>query len=133
MCNRTQTAVEMAKNKKQLGKGEIVVMFQQVAIDLAKQGDRMSELEKQISDLKEQTNNGFAKTDKVLAVVLERIDELQKTIDSQKKPTFWEKIPLLKEIPPLGWIALIIVSCLIAALFGVDLTPLTNWIKWSGQ
>ena len=57
MCNRTQTAVEMAKNKRQLGKGEIVIMFQQVAIDLAKQGERMSELEKQISDLKEQTSN----------------------------------------------------------------------------
>ena len=133
MCERVKTAVEMAQNKKTLSRGDIVVMFQQVALDLAKQGERMTEFEKRIESLEQKTDSGFAKTDKVLAVVLERIGEIQKTLDDRKKPSFWEKIPLLKDIPTLGWLFLIVATCLIAAGFGVDLSFLSNWFKWGGQ
>lgn len=133
MCEKVKTALDMAKQHKTLSKEDILVMFQQVALDLAKQGERMTEFEKRIESLEQKTDSGFARTDKVLAVVLERIGEIQKTLDSKKKPSFWERIPLLKEIPPLGWIFLIVSISLLAALFGVDLSFLSNWIKWGGQ
>ena len=113
MCERVKTAVEMAQNKRQLGKGDIVVMFQQVALDLAKQGEKMVELEKRITSLEEKTDKGFAS-------LSAQLDEIQKTLDSQKKPSFWERIPLLKEVPTVVWFILWTIVIAICCLFGLN-------------
>ena len=115
MCDKVRTAIELIKTQKKrtISKGEIVVLFQQVASDLGKQGERMTNLEKEVSSLKEETRHGFDELN-------QRIHELTELIKSEKKPTFWERIPLLKEIPTWFWIILWSVVLIIGGLLGVS-------------
>jgi len=108
MCDKVQTALEVIKtqSKKTLTKGEIVMLFQQVVSDLNKQGEKMTSLEKRMESLENKMDAGFA--------------EIKKLIESEKKPSFWEKVPLLKEIPTWFWIILWTVVLIIGALLGVN-------------
>ena len=108
MCDKVQTALEVIKTQKKqtLTKGEIVMLFQQVVSDLNKQGEKMTNLEKEVSLMKEEMRAGFA--------------EIKKLIETEKKHSFWERIPLLKEIPTWFWIILWTVVLIIGALLGVN-------------
>lgn len=119
MCDKVRTAIELIKNqnKKALTKGEIVVLFQQVASDLGKQGERMTNLEKEVALLKEETRHGFDEVNQRLHEVMEAI--------RNKPKTFWERIPLLKEIPTWFWIVLWTIVLIFGALLGVD----PNFVK----
>ena len=119
MCDKVRTAIELIKNqnKKALTKGEIVVLFQQVASELGKQGERMTNLEKEVALLKEETRHGFDEVNQRLHEVMEAI--------RNKPKTFWERIPLLKEIPTWFWIVLWTIVLIFGALLGVD----PNFVK----
>lgn len=110
MCDKVQTAIELIKSQKKraLTKEEIVVLFQQVASDLGKQGERMTNLEKEVSLIKEEMRAGFADIKKLIE------DEIK------KKKTFWDRIPLLGQIPTWFWIILWTVVIIIGALLGVS-------------
>jgi len=114
MCDKVQTALEVIKtqSKKTLTKGEIVMLFQQVVSDLGKQGEKMSNLEKELSLLKEETRQGFDE-------VTQRLHEVMEAIKNKPK-TFWERIPLLKEIPTWFWIILWTIVLIFGALLGVN-------------
>ena len=114
MCDKVRTAIELIKTQKKraLTKGEIVVLFQQVASDLGKQGERMTNLEKEVSTVKEEMRQGFDEVNQRLHEVMEAI--------RNKPKTFWEKIPLLKEIPTWFWIILWTIVLIFGALLGVN-------------
>lgn len=114
MCDKVRTAIELIKTQKKraLTKGEIVVLFQQVASDLGKQGERMTNLEKEVSSVKEEMRQGFDE-------VNQRLHEVMDAIKNKPK-TFWEKIPLLKEIPTWFWIILWTIVLIFGALLGVN-------------
>ena len=125
MCKNVQTALEVIKtqNKRTLTKGEIVVLFQQVVSDLTKQGEKMTNLEKELSALKEETRNGFDEVNQRLHDVMEAIQNRPKT--------FWDRIPLLKDIPTWFWIILWTVVIIIGALLGVS-PDFIQFIKTGG-
>lgn len=108
MCDKVQTALELIKTQKKraLTKEEIVVLFQQVAADLGKQGERMTNLEKRMESLETKMDAGFA--------------EIKKLIEDERKPTFWERIPLLGQIPTWFWIILWTIVLIIGGLLGVS-------------
>jgi hypothetical protein len=125
MCQSVETALEVIKtqHKRTLTKGEIVVLFQQVVSDLSKQGEKMNNLEKELSALKEETRNGFDEVNQRLHDVMEAI--------RNKPKTFWDRIPLLKDIPTWFWIILWTVVIIIGALLGVS-PDFIQYIKTGG-
>lgn len=112
MCEKVETALQMVKQRKNLTKGEIVMVFQQVVYDLKSQGERMTNLEKEVSSVKEEMRQGFDEVNQRLHEVMEAI--------KNKPKTFWEKIPLLKEIPTWFWIILWTIVLIFGALLGVN-------------
>ena len=114
MCDKVKTALELIKTqrKRALTKEEIMVLFQQVAADLGKQGERMTNLEKEVSSLKEETRHGFDEVNM-------RLLELTEAIKNKPK-TFWDRIPLLGQIPAWFWIILWTVVLIIGGLLGVS-------------
>ena len=114
MCNGVETALEVIKtqHKRTLTKGEIVVLFQQVVSDLSKQGEKMTNLEKELSALKEETRHGFDE-------VNQRLHDVMNAIQNKPK-SFWDRIHLLKDIPTWFWIILWTVVIIIGALLGVS-------------
>lgn len=114
MCDKVRTAIELIKTQKKraLTKGEIVVLFQQVASDLGKQGERMTNLEKEVSSVKEEMRQGFDE-------VNQRLHEVMDAIRNKEK-TFWDRIPLLGQIPTWFWIILWTVVLIIGGLLGVS-------------
>lgn len=124
MCDKVQTALDMVKERKSLSKGEIIMVFQKVAEDLRAQGERMTNLEKELSAFKEETRNG-------LIEVNSRLNELIELVKTDKKPTFWERIPLLGQIPTWFWIILWTIIIIIGALLGVS-PEFIKYIKTGG-
>ena len=114
MCDKVRTAIELIKTQKKrtISKGEIVVLFQQVASDLGKQGERMTNLEKEVSCIKEEMRHGFDE-------VNQKLNDVMLTIKT-KEQTFWDKVPLLKEIPTWFWIILWSIVLICGALLGVS-------------
>lgn len=114
MCDKVRTAIEVIKTQKKraLTKGEIVVLFQQVAADLGKQGERMTNLEKEVSTVKEEMRQGFDEVNQRLNDVMDAI--------RYKEKTFWEKIPILKEIPLPVWLILWTIVTGLFCLLGVN-------------
>ena len=122
MCEKVRTAIEVIetqKNKRTLTKGEIVMLFQQVVSDLSKQGEKMTNLEKRMESLESKMDAGFADIKKLIE------DE------REKKKTFWDRIPLLKEIPTWFWIILWTVVIITGALLGVS-PDFIQYIKTGG-
>lgn len=124
MCDKVQTALDMVKERKSLSKGEIIMVFQKVAEDLRAQGERMTNLEKELSAFKEETRNG-------LIEVNSRLNELIELVKTEKKPTFWERIPLLGQIPTWFWVILWTIIIIIGALLGVS-PEFIKYIKTGG-
>lgn len=106
MCDKVRTALDMAKQRKNLTKGDILVMFEQVVCDLSKQGERMTNIEKRMESLESKMDAGFS--------------DIKRLIEKENKPTFWERIPLLKDIPTWFWIILWTVVLIIGGLLGVS-------------
>ena len=108
MCNNVQTALEVIKtqSKRVLTKGEIVVLFQQVVSDLSKQGEKMTNLEKEVSALKDEMRAGFA--------------DIKKLIEERnRRLTLFEKIMALST-HKYFWMILGLILLLIGGFFGVS-------------
>ena len=111
MCEKVEAALEVVKqSKKSLTKGEIVMVFQQVVYDLNKQGERMKNLEKNFEEMNTKLQNLTVDVQKILDVVE----------GLKKKPSFWERIPILKEIPLVVWFILWTVVTGLFCLLGVN-------------
>lgn len=106
MCDKVRTAVEVIKTQKRktLSKEETLMLFQKVIEDNSKMGERMTNLEKEVSALKEEMRAGFA--------------DIKKLIENKRG--FWDKVPLLKEIPTWFWIILWTIVLIFGALLGVN-------------
>lgn len=119
MCDKVRTAIEVIKTqrRKTLSKEETLMLFNQVIKDNEKMGERMTNLEKRMESLETKMDAGFS--------------EIKRLIEAEKKPSFWEKIPLLKEIPTWFWIILWTVVLIIGGLLGVDPDFIKN-IKQGG-
>lgn len=115
MCDKVRTAVEVMKTqrRKTLSKEETLMLFQKVIEDNMKMGERMTNLEKELSSFKEETRHG-------LDEVNSRLHELIELVRNDKKPTFWDRIPLLKDIPTWFWIILWTVVLIVGGLLGVS-------------
>lgn len=113
MCEKVEAALEVVKqSKKNLTKGEIVMVFQQVVYDLSKQGERMKSLEKNMEEMKTDMSNLKVDVQKILTVV--------EDLKAEKKNSFWTKIPLLKEIPLPVWLILWTIVTAVFCLLGVN-------------
>ena len=125
MCENVQTALEVIKTQKKrtLTKGEIVVLFQQVVSDLSKQGEKMTNLEREVSLLKEETRQGFDE-------VNQRLHEVMDAIKNKPK-TFWDRIPLLKDIPTWFWIIIWTALIIVGGVLGVN-PEFIKYIKAGG-
>ena len=125
MCKSVETALEVIKtqHKRTLTKGEIVVLFQQVVSDLSKQGEKMTNLEREVSLLKEETRQGFDE-------VNQRLHEVMDAIKNKPK-TFWDRIPLLKDIPTWFWIIIWTALIIVGGVLGVN-PEFIKYIKTGG-
>lgn len=123
MCEKVETALAMVKGKKSLSKGEIIMVFQQVALDLGKQGEKIKMIEERITALEKRTDEGFV-------AISEQIKDLKRTIEDERK-SFIQKIPILKDMPTLFWILLIILVCGAFSLLGANLDFLKD-VKFGG-
>lgn len=125
MCDKVQTALEVIKTQKRktLTKEETLMLFQQVVSDLSKQGEKMTNLEKEFVLLKEETRNGFDE-------VNSRLSEITELVKNSKK-SFWEKIPLLKEIPTWLWIIIWTALIIVGGVLGVN-PEFIKYIKAGG-
>lgn len=123
MCDRIQTAVEVIKTQKRktLTKEESLVLFEKVIEDNNKIGDRMKNLEKAVDELKNDVS--YVKGDV----------KLIKEMMEHRRRTFWDKIPLLKDLPTLFWITVIFfVGCLFSQL-GANMSWVNNVFTFGGQ
>lgn len=113
MCEKVEAALEVVKqSKKSLTKGEIVMVFQQVVYDLNKQGERMKNLEKNFEEMNTKLQDLTVDVQKILVVV--------EGLKQEKKPSIWERIPILKEIPMPVWLILWTIVTGLFCLLGVN-------------
>lgn len=113
MCEKVEAALEVVKqSKKSLTKGEIVMVFQQVVYDLNKQGERMKNLEKNFEEMNTKLQDLTIDVQKILVVV--------EGLKQEKKPSIWERIPILKEIPMPVWLILWTIVTGLFCLLGVN-------------
>ena len=119
MCDKVKTALEVIKTQKNksLTKGEIVILFQQVVSDLSKQGEKMTNLEKEVSALKDEMRAGFA--------------DIKKLIEDSKRLTLFEKIMALST-HKYFWITLIIVLLIVGGVLGVSPSGFNNIVTLGG-
>ena len=119
MCDKVNTALEVIKTQKNksLTKGEIVILFQQVVSDLSKQGEKMTNLEKEVSALKDEMRAGFA--------------DIKKLIEDSKRLTLFEKIMALST-HKYFWITLIIVLLIVGGVLGVSPSGFNNIVTLGG-
>lgn len=123
MCEKVEAALDMIKEKRTITKGELVMVFQQVALDLGKQGERIKMIEERMTALEKRTDEGFAE-------ISNQIKDLKKTIEDEHR-SFISKIPILKDMPTLFWVLLIILVCGAFSLLGANLDFLKN-VKFGG-
>jgi len=99
MCDRTKTAIEVIKtqHRKTLTKEETLMLFEKVIEDNEKIAKRVESLEGKV-------DAGFAEIKELLT----------------KKKSFWEKIPILKEIPLPVWLILWTIVTGLFCLLGVN-------------
>lgn len=126
MCENVQTALEVIKTQKNrtLTKGEIVVLFQQVVSDLSKQGEKMTNLEKEVSSMKEEMRGGFDELNQKLRDVTDLIREL-------KKPGLFQKI-VLGENAKYFWTTVIVALLILGGLLGVPATSFNGILGLGG-
>lgn len=99
MCDRTKTAIEVIKSqhRKTLTKEETLMLFEKVIEDNEK-------IVKRVESLEGKVDAGFADLKELLT----------------KKKTFWEKIPILKEVPLPVWLILWTIVTAVFCLLGVN-------------
>lgn len=99
MCDRTKTAIEVIKSqhRKTLTKEETLMLFEKVIEDNEK-------IVKRVESLEGKVDAGFAELKELLT----------------KKKSFWEKIPILKEIPLPVWLILWTIVTGLFCLLGVN-------------
>lgn len=119
MCDKVRTALEVitTQKNKSLTKGEIVILFQQVVSDLSKQGEKMTNLEKEVSALKEEMRAGFA--------------DIKKLIEDKKSMTLFEMIMALST-HKYFWMTLIVFLLLLGGLLGVPTTGFNGLLSLGG-
>lgn len=86
------------------------MLFEKVIEDSQKTGERMTEIEKQVIDIKTQ-----------LIVVVEKLDNLDKKIDEKKHSVFETKLADNKWF----WISIIVFMLLVGSILGAN----TDFIK----
>ena len=122
MC-QAKTAVDMLKQHKSLTKGEIIMVFEKVIEDQKATNQSIREIKDDVATMKLD-----------IAVVKTEFSEMKDLlVRALKKPTLWDRIPILKELPLPAWVFLIIVACAIASLLGADLSFMSSWLKFGGQ
>ena len=110
MCQSVKSAVDVLESqssRKSLTRKETLMLFKKVIEDSERTDKRLISLENDMADVK---------TD-VKAI---------RTLLEQKNKGFWEKVPLLKDIPNLTWILLIVLVCVLGSLLGANLDFLQN-------
>lgn len=120
MCDKVRTAVEVIKTqrRKTLSKEETLMLFNQVIKDNEKMGERMTNLEKEVSLLKEEMRAGFA--------------DIKNFIEERtRRMTLFEKIMALST-HKYFWITLIIVLLIVGGLLGVPTTGFNGLVSLGG-
>lgn len=125
MCDKTKTAIEIikAQKRKTLSKEETLMLFQEVIRDNEKMGERMTNLEKTVQEVKQEVSDVKADVRSILLM----LEEAKK----EKKSSFWERIPLLKEIPTWFWIILWTALIIFGGVLGVN-PDFIQYIKTGG-
>ena len=124
MCEKVQAAIDIVKQSKNLTKGEIVMVFQQVVYDLNKQGkelesqgERMTNMEKRIESLEVKVESGF-----------KRIEDL---LMQKKEHGLLYKI-LLGDNAKYFYFTIMFALAVLAALFGVPASEFKGLIPRIG-
>lgn len=123
MCDKVRTAVEVIKTQKRktLSKEETLMLFQKVIEDNTKMGERMTNLEKRMASLEEETRHGFDEAN-------QRLHELAQIM---REPSLIQKI-LLGESAKYFWITVIITLLILGGLLGVPTTGFNGLISLGG-
>lgn len=127
MCDKVQTALEVIKTqhtRRNLTKEETLMLFRQVVSDLSKQGEKMTNLEKEVSLIKEEMRGGFDEVNQKLRDVTDLIKEL-------KKPSLLQRI-LLGENAKYFWITVIVALLILGGLLGVPTTGFNGILGLGG-
>lgn len=126
MCDKVQTAIEVIRTQKRktLNKEETLMLFTQVVSDLSKQGDKMTNLEKEVTSLKEEMRGGFDEVNQKLRDVTDLIRDL-------KKPSLLQKI-VLGENAKYFWFTIIVALLILGGLLGVPATSFNGIIGLGG-
>lgn len=120
MCDKVRTAVEVIKTqrRKTLSKEETLMLFNQVIKDNEKMGERMTNLEKEVSLIKEEMRAGFA--------------DIKKLIEERtKRLSLFEKIMALST-HRYFWYTVIISLLIIGGILGVSPSGFNNILNFGG-
>lgn len=120
MCDKVQTAIEVIRTQKRktLNKEETLMLFTQVVSDLSKQGEKMTNIEKEVSLLKEEMRAGFAEIKSLIEERTHRISLFEKIMALSTHKYFW--------------ITLIITLLILGSLLGVPTTGFNGIISLGG-
>lgn len=119
MC-QAKTAVEVLKQHRSLTKGDIIMVFEKVIEDQKVANQDIRDVKKDVGEMKLE-----------MASLKTTVEDI-KVLLQQRRKTFWERIPLLKDMPTLFWILLIIVVCATFSLLGANLDFLKDALKLGG-
>lgn len=117
MCISVKSALDVIKSqngKKPLTRKEQIMLFEKVIEDQAKLGADVKELKTDMQDVKSNV--------KLIKEMLE-----------QRKRTFWDEIPLLKDVPTFFWITIIFFIGCVFAWLGANMSWVQNVFKFGGQ
>lgn len=119
MCQNVRSAIDVIKvqKRKTLTKEETLMLFTKVIEDSEKMGERMTNLEKEVQDVKQtvrDTRQEVSDMNRVVNHILKILEDKKK----EKKKTFLEK---LKEMPKYFWITLWIIIIGLFSWLGVQL------------
>ena len=126
-CERAKTAMEVIKSQvdHDLTRGELLMLFQKMIEDSEKMGNRMTNIEKKFESLENRVDTGFA-------TITQQLIDLKKVVE-QRKQTFWDKIPLLKDLPTFFWLTIIFFIGCVFAWLGANMSWVQNVFKFGGQ
>lgn len=119
MCQNVRSAIDVIKvqKRKTLTKEETLMLFTKVIEDSEKMGERMTNLEKEVQDVKQtvrDTRQEVSDMNRVVNHILKILEEKKK----EKKKTFLEK---LKEMPKYFWITIWIILAGLFSWLGIQL------------
>ena len=119
MCQNVRSAIDVIKlqKRKTLTKEETLMLFTKVIEDSEKMGERMTNLEKEVQDVKQtvrDTRQEVSDMNKVVNHILKILEDKKK----DKRKTFFE---WLKEMPKYFWITIWIILIGLFSWLGVQL------------